>query len=279
MRILITAKNSFIGNSFASWVSKFEPSFEISKLSLRNQDLQKVSFKDFDVVFHVAGIAHIRRSSKLISHYFSINRDLAIEVAKKSKSEGVSQFIFTSSIAIYGNDNPINKLEPISIDKPKPNDAYGQSKLEADIALEKLNDINFKTVILRLPMVYGNFSKGNYSKLLKLAKLSFLFPNINNRRSVLHVNNLSSLLTNLIKNKSNGIFYPQDELYLNTIQLIKLVRKNRFTIYLNNLKLLSFLLSKINIFNKIFGNRFYIQEISNINSINYQIENIYSSIL
>jgi hypothetical protein len=67
-----------------------EPSFIVDEISLRNIDLNKVSFKEYDVIFHVAGIAHISSSKKLIPEYFRVNRDLAIEVAKKAKKKVLS---------------------------------------------------------------------------------------------------------------------------------------------------------------------------------------------
>jgi UDP-glucose 4-epimerase len=107
MRILITGKNSYIGNSVKAWLNEKEPFFFVDEVSLRNVDLKTVSFKNYDVIFHVAGIAHIFSNKKLLTEYFKVNRDVAIEVAKKAKQEGVKQFIFTSSMAIYGDDRPI----------------------------------------------------------------------------------------------------------------------------------------------------------------------------
>ncbi len=98
--------------------------------------------------FSCSGIAHITSSKKLIPQYFRVNRDLAIEVANKAKEEGVRQFIYTSSIAIYGDDLPIGIVKSIDINKPSPTDAYEQSKLEAEIDIQKLNYDKFKLSIL-----------------------------------------------------------------------------------------------------------------------------------
>ena len=85
MRILITGKNSYIGNSFFEWVKENDPSFEIEQISLRNVNLKDFTFKNYDVILHVSGVAHITSNKKLIPEYFRVNRDLAIEVAKKAK--------------------------------------------------------------------------------------------------------------------------------------------------------------------------------------------------
>jgi UDP-glucose 4-epimerase len=279
MKILITGKNSYIGNSFNQWIKENEPSFEVDQVSLRNKNLNDISFKGYDVIFHVAGIAHIASNKKLIPEYFKINRDLAIEVAKKAKEEGIKQFIFISSMAIYGDDLPIGVIKPIDVNTPKPTNAYGQSKLEADLAIQKLYDESFKTVILRIPMVYGKNAKGNFPKLYKFSKRFFIFPKIENQRSVLNVNNLSRLVSYLIKYISNGIYYPQDSEYLETVKLIKIIRTKKPTILLNWFNFLIKVISrKFIVINKIFGNKFYDQSISIIRYYNYQIDNIYGFI-
>jgi UDP-glucose 4-epimerase len=276
MRILITGKNSFIGNSFFQWIKNHEPSFEVNKVSLKNTDLDKLSFKGYDVIFHVSGLAHNATKSQVVFEYYKINRDLAINVAKKAKNEGVKQFIFTSSIAIYGDDLPIGAVIPININEPKPNNAYGKSKLEADLAIQELDSEFFNTVILRIPMVYGLNSKGNFPKLFKFSSQFFIFPNISNHRSVLHINNLSYLVNDLIKNKSRGVYYPQDKKYLNTILFIKNIRKNKIIFTINFLNpLLKFLSRRLKVINKVFGNKFYPQDISSIGVSSYQVDNIY----
>ncbi|NLI68717.1 MAG: NAD-dependent epimerase, partial [Bacilli bacterium] len=57
-RILITGKNSYVGNSFAEWVSQYPDKYEVDKISLRTDDWKKKDFSKYDVVLHVAGIAH-----------------------------------------------------------------------------------------------------------------------------------------------------------------------------------------------------------------------------
>ncbi len=276
MKILITGKNSYIGNSFYEWVKQNEPLFEVKHISLRNTNLNAISFKGYDVIFHVAGIAHMNSNKILIHDYFRVNRDLAIDVAKKAKQEGVNQFIFTSSMAVYGEDFPIGQIRPIDINYPKPANAYGQSKLEADLEIQSLNNEHFKTVILRIPMIYGKNAKGNFPKLYRFSKRFFIYPEIRNQRSVLHINNLSRLVTYLIKNNSNLVLFPQDGQYLETIKLIKLIRAKKITITFNWLNLIIKVISKkITFINKIFGNKFYIQNQSKIKEYNYQVENIY----
>ncbi len=277
MRILITGKNSYIGNSIKSWLNSKEPNFIVDEISLRKLDLNSLSFKSYDVIIHVAGIAHISSKKKLIPLYFKINRDLAIEVAKKAKKEGSKVFIFMSSIEIYGAPRPIDDYVPIDVNQLCPTSIYGISKCEADIEIQKLQDQNFNTAILRIPMVYGKNAKGNFLKLVKLARFSMIFPKINNIRSVLHINNLSELVRLIIKLNIKGVFYPQDSAYFSTNQFIKMIRESNgkktiFLPFMSSLfKLLSILSKSIE---KLYGNKYYEMRFSTIDTVNYQLFSI-----
>ena len=281
MRILITGKHSYIGSSVKAWLNEKEPSFNVDEISLRNVDLKNITFNNYDVIFHVAGIAHISLNQKMIPEYFRINRDLAIEVAKKAKLEGVKQFIFTSTIAIFGDDRPIGEFSPIDIDKPTPTNTYGQSKMDADLAIQKLQDLKFKVSILRIPMIYGKTAKGNFLNLVKISKRIPIFPKINNFRSVLHVNNLSEFVRLIISNKISGVFYPQDHKYFNTTSFIVNYRKklNKKTFLI---PFISYPLKFTGLFipaiNKVYGNKFYEKGLSIIKNLKYQIYSIEDTI-
>jgi nucleoside-diphosphate-sugar epimerase len=275
MKVLITGKNSYIGSSVKAYIEKQDPSITISEISLRNIDINLIDFSSYDVVFHVAGIAHISQDKKLDQNYFEINRDLAISVAKKAKVQGVKSFIFTSSMAIYGEDSPIGKYEPLYENIYKPKEAYGKSKLEADLAIQNLESLLFKPIILRLPMVYGPNSKGNFPKLEKFANKLFVIPNNQNKRSVLHIDNLSALVYLLIKKPLSGVYFPQDTLLFNTTQFIQEYRqsKNKKTIKLSILNPLVTLLSYFfKVINKVYGNKFYDSKISIIKNYPYQLK-------
>src|SRR5699024_3871046 len=102
-RILITGVNSYVGNSFEEWVSDLRKSYSVTKISLRDGTWKELDLWEFDVVLHVAGIAHVSRDTKMEEAYYRVNRDLTVEVAEKAKIDGVKQFIFMSSIIVYGD--------------------------------------------------------------------------------------------------------------------------------------------------------------------------------
>lgn len=219
-KVLVTGLSSYIGNSFAEFC---KDDFIVEKISLRDDGWQDIDFSIYDSILHVAGIAHTSRNANLESLYYNVNVDLTIKIAKKAKRDGVSQFVFLSSIIVYGDNNsPVGTTKIIDKDtKPNPDDFYGDSKLQAENDLKSIEDTKFKIAIIRPPMIYGEGSKGNYSKLVKLAKYSLIFPNIKNQRSVLHIDKLSQELREIILKNQNGLFTPQDENYFCTSQFIK----------------------------------------------------------
>lgn len=279
-RILITGKNSYVGNSFAEWVSQYPGKYEVEKISLRTDDWKKMNFSKYDVVLHVAGIAHVSRNPKMEQLYYKVNRDLTIEIANKAKSDGVKQFIFMSSIIVYGDGVGKDGL----IDEktiPKPRDFYGMSKLQAEEGLVPLDDDNYKIAIVRPPMIYGKESKGNFPKLSKLARKVQIFPDFNNRRSMLHIDNLCEFLRLIMDNEESGLYFPQNSEYVKTTELVKVIADvygNK--IYLTKMfnPILRLLINRVNIINKLFGNLVYDQEVSFYKD-NYQIYNLRDSIM
>jgi len=281
MKILITAENSFIGNTFSDWLSLKDSTFLVTKLSLRNINLDGFSFSNFDIVFHVAGIAHIKSSKRLKRDYFRVNRDLAIEVAQKAKRDGCKHFIFTSTMAIYGEDNKIGLYKSIQINKYQPTTAYGLSKLQADLAIQDLMSDKFLVSILRLPMIYGETVKGNFIKLIRLAIHNSVYPNVNNKRSVLNILNLCELTYFLMKNSVPGVFHPQDREYFSTNYFINKIRKKhkKKTYYSNILSLVIVLLSSfLPLINKVYGNKFYEKSDSVFTMFDYQVHDLVSFI-
>nr|MCR4896864.1 glycosyltransferase [Lachnospiraceae bacterium] len=163
--------------------------------------------------------------------YYRVNCDLAVECAEKAKAEGVRQFIYLSSIIVYGSgarpgEDPTEGK--ICADTPAcPSNFYGDSKLRAEEKLTALSDDSFRVCIVRLPMIYGPDCKGNYSLLEKMAKYLPVFPLEDNRRSVLSRENLCRALYVLITNESAGIYFPQDRDYMNTSLEVKRLAEER----------------------------------------------------
>lgn len=229
-RVLITGANSYIGNAFSSWVKKkHNQDFAIEILDMMNSNWMYFDFQKYDAVFHVAGIAHAdveKVSEKQKELYYKVNRDLAIAVACKSKESGVRQFILMSSMIVYGESASLGKSKLITKEtKPSPSNFYGDSKLQADIAVRKLAGQNFNVAVIRPPMIYGANSKGNYSTIVKLAKKLPFFPDIENERSAIYINNFCEFVTILINRGVGGVFFPQNREYICTSDLLSEIAK------------------------------------------------------
>lgn len=259
-KVLITGKGSYIGRAFMKYARDFD--MEIDELSVHGNNWRDVDFSEYDSIFHVAGIAHVPSSKTNIADlYLKVNRDLAIEVAEKAKRDGVNQFIFMSSMIVYGEQKVLNEIEIIKRETPfSPIDVYGQSKAEADKAISKLTDKTFKTVIIRTPMVYGPNAKGNFPRLISIAKKSLFFPRINNQRSMIYIDNLADFVMKSIKYNLQGIYFPQNKKYVNTSDILRITRKldNKPIIFVGIFNIfINLAARRIRAINKIYGSKIY----------------------
>ena len=269
--LLILGSNSYLGNALKDYLEQFPQDYSVSMMSQRNEDWEKIAFVGFDSIIDFVGIAHVdngKLSKKRERLYYTINKDLAVAAAEKAKREGVKQFIFISSAIIYG------KQQHITADTlPVPESAYGDSKWQAEQALRKLDDSEYHIAIIRPPMIYGPDCKGNYPKLVRFAQKSPIFPYISNKRSMLYVETFCEFLRLLIKNGDNGIFWPQNEKYVCTSEMVKTIAEmhNKRIVLVHGTTQLINLFKKFGkFFNKVFGDFYYDQNLSAYKD-NYQV--------
>lgn len=279
-RILITGKNSYIGTSVEHWLMRDTNKYKVDTVDMKDGTWKKKDFSKYDVVFHVAGIAHVSTDPKMEDLYYEVNRDLTINTAVKAKAEGVKQFIFLSSIIVYGESSSSKRL--INKDTvPAPSNFYGESKLQAEEGIKHLESENFKIVVLRPPMIYGKGSKGNYPRLANMAKKVPMFPDICNERSMLHIDNLCQFIKVMIDHKESGLFFPQNKEYVNTSELVKTIaRVHGKKIWITKLfnPILKLMFGKVELVDKVFGTLVYDHSISKYKDINYQIIDFNNSI-
>ncbi len=274
-KVLITGANSYIGTSFKMYVSKnHADQLSVDTIDMIDGSWRKADFSNYDIVYHVAGIAHAdvgNVTDEVKQKYYRINTNLAIEACKKAKNESVKQFVFMSSAIIYGDSAPYGVTKRITKDtEPKPANFYGDSKWQADKGVRELEDVNFTVTVLRTPMIYGKGSKGNYPALAKMAKKLPIFPDVQNERSMLYIENLCEFLSQVMIRGCGGIFWPQNAEYSRTSEIVKLIAEaSGHKIVVSKafnwtVGLASHVPGKIcGLANKAFGNLSYDQSLSN----------------
>lgn len=285
-KVLITGAGSYIGQSFIQYAKKYYPdNFEIEELDMTDAAWRDKDFSEYDVVYHVAGIAHAdvgNVSEEIKSKYYEVNTGLAVEAAEKAKREGVNTFIFMSSMIVYGESAPYGERKVIDATTvPQPANFYGDSKLQADVAVRELADDTYKVIVLRPPMIYGKGSKGNYRTLAKLAKKLPIFPDVNNERSMLYIENLCEFLCQIMLlkpyHRNSVVLLPQNGEWTKTSDMVKEIAQASGK-KITELKCLApavWIGSKMpgkigGLVDKAFGNNCYTHEFSLYEGVKYQ---------
>ena len=273
IKVLITGAGSYVGESVQRYILSTSSDFEIDAVDTMNDAWKEADFSKYDVVYHVAGIAHVNADPKMEALYYKVNRDLTIDVARAAKAAGVKQFIFMSSQIVFHESQSL-KTEVLTSDtKENPNGFYGDSKLQAEKGLHELECDAFKVCILRPPMIYGPNSKGNFPRLVKLAQKTPVFPAWHNKRSMLYIDNLAEFVKQAILRELNGTFYPQNRELADTVEIIRYFAKaNGHKVWITRLLnpfvwLGSFILQPIN---KMFATYYYDPEMSKMD-FDYQL--------
>lgn len=253
MNILITGAGSFIGSFF----KEKNPSDTICEVDLLSTDIDDIDFSGYDVVFHVAAIVH-QDESLSDDIYFSVNRDLAVKVAEAAKRNNVKQFLFMSTVKVYGENSTVEEpWDEATICFPQ--DAYGKSKLEAESLLLELNSDDFVVSIVRTPVVYGKGVKGNIARMTNFVKRYYTIPfgGINNKRAMVYIGNLAAMLKCIMDKRCAGIFLANDAETVSTSLFVKTLilamKKKRFVLVIPTFvqQILKVLIPKL--YQRIFG--------------------------
>lgn len=274
-KVLITGAGSYVGESVIKYIMTKDPSFQIETVDTMGDNWKKADFSQYDVVFHVAGIAHVNADPKMESLYYKVNRDLTIEIARYAQEAGVKQFVFMSSQIVFHESQSL-RTEVLTADtEPNPNGFYGDSKLQAENGLKALRAKGgqMKMCILRPCMIYGPNAKGNFLRLAKLGSKVPVFPAWHNKRSMLYIDNLAEFVLQAIVRELEGTFYPQNRELADTVEIIRFFAKEVghkvwITRLLNPLVWLgSFVLQPIN---KMFATYYYDPKMSQM-EFDYQL--------
>lgn len=218
--ILITGSNGFIGKYF---INKYQDKYNIKTFSFLNDNIDTLDCSNIDIVFHLSALVH-QMGGATKEEYEKVNVTQTLELAKKAKESGVKQFIFMSTVAVYGIETGTiyenSECNPIT--------DYGKSKLKAEQKLLELEDDSFKVSIIRPPIVNGYNAPGNMKSLINIVNKIPLLPfgKIENKRSMVYIANLCHLVDEVIIQNKSGVFLASDDEPLSTTKLCELIAKN-----------------------------------------------------
>ena len=184
-----------------------------------------------DCVVHCAGRAHVlsETQSEFDNLYYDINAGSTALLARQAAAFGVKRFVFLSSIGVNGSSSSL-EMPFTSFDVPSPDTAYSISKLEAELALKSIcakSDMDF--VIVRPPLVYGPFAKGNFQRIIDIVSsgLPLPFGSINNLRSLISVDNIVEFIALCISHPSapGNVFLVSDGRDISSACLFRLLSR------------------------------------------------------
>ena len=186
------------------------------------------ALEDIEAVIHLAARVHVMNETATdpVAENRRINTEGTVRLARQAAVSGVKHFIFLSTIKVNGEatgDMPFH-----AADRPSPQDPYAIAKLEAEQALLGITDKSaMRADIIRPPLVYGPGVRGNFASLLGLCAKGLPLPlsSIDNRRSLIYVGNLVSLVGHILDHPKadGGIYLVRDGEDVSTPELIKRV--------------------------------------------------------
>ncbi len=274
-KVLIIGKNGFIGSALSQWLK--ENGYEVYVVSGRKEEWRAFAMAGIDTVVYAAGLAHTREKKGSEELFLKANCVQAEESAMLAKASGVHQYIYISSMNVYGSAG-----KRIGITTPaEPDSLYGRSKRQGELKILHLEEETFAAAVIRPPVVYGTGCKGSIRFLLKASSYIKIFPAYPNQRSLIDIINLCKLMSCLIDNNARGIYHPQNKEYLSTFQLLSLMARFRgrkiIPVSLFN-PLISLLVPRVKLVRKIFGDDCYDSELSDYPDLPYQVRDYEESI-
>ena len=227
MRVVITGADSYIGNNIQSYILSNEPGAEVVQVDVADEAWLEFDFSGYDAVVHVAAIVH-RKDIDNWELYRKVNVELTAEIAHRAKTQGVGQFVFLSSMAVYGVEKSLSKTKSLISPRTelKPTSLYGKSKYLAEQRLTELESESFRVAIVRPPNVYGPGCRGGYistyaSIVSKFPAIPKAFTSV--KQSVLYIDNLSRFIYLLILRQKRGVYTPQDEVSVSAVEIMRVI--------------------------------------------------------
>jgi len=180
-----------------------------------------------EVVVHCAARAHVmhERATDPLPRYRAVNVEGTRRLAEQAARLGVRRLVYLSSVKAAGERSPPGR--PLKVSDPAaPEDAYGISKREAELALLEVGAATgLETVIIRPPLVYGPGVKGNFLRLMGAIAGGWPLPlgALDNRRSMVSLANLVDFISRCVESPfaAGGTFLVSDGEDLSTASLAR----------------------------------------------------------
>jgi nucleoside-diphosphate-sugar epimerase len=177
---------------------------------------------------HLAARVHVMHDTEAdpLTAFRSVNVDGTLNLARQAAAAGVKRFVFVSSVKVNGEITQPGRAFT-EADAPNPQDAYGQSKLEAEQGLRQLSaDTGMEVVIIRPPLVYGPGVKANFAALMRVVHRGWPLPlgwARHNQRSLVALDNLVDFIVTCITHPqaANQTFLVSDGQDLSTTELVR----------------------------------------------------------
>lgn len=178
-------------------------------------------------VVHLAARVHVMQEKSIdpLREFRRANVEGTLQLAQQVAAAGANRLVYVSSIKVNGESGRFSET-----DIPAPMDAYGVSKLEAEVGLQKIaRDTGLEVVIVRPPLVYGPGVKANFRSLIRLVQLGAPLPfgSIHNKRSFVAVDNLANFLRVCVTHPAapNETFFVSDGEDLSTTELLQRIAR------------------------------------------------------
>ncbi|XP_023219215.1 methionine adenosyltransferase 2 subunit beta-like [Centruroides sculpturatus] len=159
-KVLITGASGLLGRAIlkafkrAKWnplgLAYSRAEGELKKVDLTDSKEAEDVIQNFqpDLVIHCAAQRFPDKVEKFYDESYKLNVETSKNLAKLASEKGAA-FIFISTDYVFDGTNPPYKEN----DKVSPINKYGKTKADAEAAIEEVND---ESIILRVPVLYGN---------------------------------------------------------------------------------------------------------------------------
>ena len=238
--IAITGADGFIGSHLFKYLlkkgikaRKINRSGDDNSIAIGNLSSKTdwfIALENIETLVHCASIPNfVNKGTSSIDELNEVNIEATRNMAEQASKMGVKRIIFISTIKVNGEVTLKNqKFNELS--KPNPQEPYAISKFEAENILKSISQKNnIELLIIRSPIVYGEFVKGNFLTLINLVYNAIPLPlnKINNSRSIIYVGNLVYLIYLCIINKDlkSKTLLVSDNQSISTRGLVKLLAK------------------------------------------------------